>query len=154
MYYKSYYTRRPAATRGGFVSERKDRLIQTRVPEELESSLKREARRQGTSVSQLVRDILEDALELVDNVVSDVDQIVNDSVALAREVARGARRMAGTPSDPLEGVEAWHEVVLHRDLQCTRCGAPLGKGEHAHTGVGSGSGAPRAWLCGRCFAEI
>lgn len=136
------------------MSERKDRLIQTRVPEELESSLKREALRQGTSVSQLVRDILGDALELVDNVVSDVDQIVNDSVALAREVARGARRVARGTSDPLEGVEAWHEVVLHRELQCTHCGAPLHKGERAHTGVGGSSGAPRAWLCARCLGEI
>jgi hypothetical protein len=73
---------------------RKDRLVQTRVPRDLEQTLKAEAKRQRVSVSQLVRNVLEDALELVDGVVADVDQIVSDSFTLARNVSRNAQRLA------------------------------------------------------------
>ena len=45
---------------------RKDRLIQTRVPRDLESTLKREARRRRLTVSHLIRNVLEDAFQLVD----------------------------------------------------------------------------------------
>src|SRR5215468_5978143 len=52
--------------------DRKDRLVQTRVPRGLESTLKREARRRRLTVSHLIRNILEDALQLVDDVVANV----------------------------------------------------------------------------------
>jgi hypothetical protein len=74
---------------------RKDRLIQTRVARDLESTLKREARRRRLTVSHLIRNILEDTFDLVDDVVDSVDEIVSDSVELARRVGRDARRVAG-----------------------------------------------------------
>ncbi len=73
--------------------ERKDRLIQTRVPESLESALKREATRRRLGVSQLVRNILEDTLHMVGGVVDGVDAIVQDSIALGREVGRGVAKV-------------------------------------------------------------
>lgn len=73
---------------------RKDRLIQTRVPRDLESTLKREAHRRRLTVSQLIRNILEDTFQLVDDVVANVDEIVTESVELARRVGRDARRVA------------------------------------------------------------
>lgn len=73
---------------------RKDRLIQTRVPRDLESTLKREAQRRRLTVSHLIRNILEDTFQLVDDVVANVDEIVTDSVELARRVSRDARRVA------------------------------------------------------------
>jgi hypothetical protein len=73
---------------------RKDRLIQARVPRDLESTLKREAQRRRLTVSHLIRNILEDTFQLVDDVVANVDDIVSDSVQLARRVGRDARRVA------------------------------------------------------------
>jgi len=78
---------------------RKDRLIQTRVPRDLESTLKREARRRRLTVSHLIRNILEDTFQLVDDVVANVDEIVTDSVELARRVGRDARRVADVVRD-------------------------------------------------------
>lgn len=75
-------------------SRRKDRLIQTRVPSVLESTLKEEARKQRLSVSHLIRNILEDTFHLVDNVVVEVDNIVNDSVGLANQLRRDAQKLA------------------------------------------------------------
>jgi hypothetical protein len=84
---------------------RKDRLIQTRVARDLESTLKREARRRRLTVSHLIRNILEDTFALVDNVVGGVDEIVSDSVELARRVGRDARRMAGAVREAVDDDE-------------------------------------------------
>lgn len=75
--------------------ERKDRLIQTRVPESLESALKQEATRRRLPVSQLVRHILEDTLHMVGSVVDGVDAIVQDSIELGRQVGQGVARARG-----------------------------------------------------------
>jgi hypothetical protein len=76
--------------------QRKDRLIQTRVPQNLESTLKDEARKRRLSVSHLIRNVLEDTFHLVDNVVSEVDRVVADSVGMAQTLKRDAQRLAAT----------------------------------------------------------
>ena len=140
-------------------SPRKDRLIQTRVPRDLESTLKIEARRQGVTVSQLIRNILGGAFDLVEDVVADVDQIVTDSVALAQQVSRGARRIAETArsentADPLGPVEAWNCVVLNRNVACTKCRGKIVKGDEGYAGLMGQAGPVRAWLCSRCIETI
>jgi hypothetical protein len=138
---------------------RKDRLIQTRVPRKLESTLKREARRRGVTVSQLIRNVLSSTFDLVEDVVSDVDQIVNDSVALAQQVSRGARRLAENTRgdaavDRLARVEAWNRVVVNREVTCGRCEAEIEKGGEAYAGFGEQPGPIQAWLCNRCIEAI
>jgi hypothetical protein len=76
--------------------QRKDRLIQTRVPQNLESTLKDEARKRRLSVSHLIRNVLEDTFNLVDNVVTEVDRVVADSVGVAQTLKRDAQRLAAT----------------------------------------------------------
>lgn len=82
---------------------RKDRLIQTRVDEDLEQALKREAAKRRLTVSHLIRNTLEDTFHLVEDVTNDVGQIVSGSVELAEAIGRDARRFAdivrGRPSD-------------------------------------------------------
>ena len=72
----------------------KDRLIQTRVPESLESKLKKEAGRRRLSVSHLIRNVLEDTFDLVDGVLGSVDDIVTDSREFASQVRRDAAHVA------------------------------------------------------------
>ncbi len=132
---------------------RKDRLIQARVPRDLETTLKQEARRRRLTVSHLVRSVLEDTFQLVDGVVAGVDQIVSDSVHLARAVGRGAPP-AAPPGADLSHVYAWNEVVLHRPVACSQCGAEIARGERGHAGLSDERRAPRAWLCARCVASL
>jgi hypothetical protein len=154
------------------MSERKDRLIQTRVPEKLETTLKDEARRRRTTVSQMIRNVLEDTFDLVDGVVANVDQIVTDSVELAQKVGRDARKigqlgqdvirdLAALCLDPLPDaeeklshVQAWNEVVLNQPLPCTKCGAELTRGRKAYTGLSDDPEKPRAWLCTAAVASF
>jgi hypothetical protein len=174
MYYSARMARRRTQDRTDRTERperpRKDRLIQTRVPRDLEATLKQEAERRRLTVSHLIRNILEDTFHLVDGVVHNVDQIVSDSVELARTVGRGARRLSEprapepTPGDrdaePPDGEEAlshvvgWSEVVLHRAARCSKCGAPLARGDRAFTGLSDAPGARRAWLCTDCIESL
>lgn len=141
--------------------ERKDRLIQTRVPRDLEATLKSEARRRRVTVSHLIRNALEDAFDLVDGVVADVDQLVSQSVNLARNVGENARKLA-TPGRPrpedgapdLSDVYAWNEVVLHRTTRCSGCGAELARGARGFVGLSDAPREPRAWLCPTCIESL
>ncbi|MDH5676656.1 MAG: hypothetical protein OEZ06_31350 [Myxococcales bacterium] len=74
--------------------ERKDFLIQARVPRDLQQTLRREAARRRLSVSHLIRNVLEDTFDLVENVVDQVDTLVQDSVDLADQVRRDATKIA------------------------------------------------------------
>ena len=140
------------------MTERKDRLIQTRVPETLETTLKDEARRRRTTVSQMIRTVLEDTFHLVDDVVANVDMIVSDSVDLAQRVGRTARRRAADADAPcgealpdaadrIAPVQAWNEVVLNQAVDCSKCGAELPRGRRAYLGLCDDPTQARAWLC-------
>jgi hypothetical protein len=152
---------------------RKDRLVQARVPRELEETLKEEARRRRLTVSHLVRNVLEDAFLLVDGLVHDVDRIVSDSVTLARSLGRsappqgerdgnrkgedhgdGPTAAGGRTGEDLSQVYAWNEVVLHRAARCSSCGASLARGQHAYAGLSDVPRATRSWLCETCIAGL
>lgn len=138
-------------------AERKDRLIQTRVPRELASTVKEEARRRRLTVSQLIRNVLEDSLRLVDSVVEEVDQLVSDSVELAqqaRRIGQSARRRRLPASDPLEEVRAWQPVILNRPAECSKCGTAIARGEDGYAGLSDEGGRPRAWLCRGCVETL
>jgi hypothetical protein len=155
---------------------RKDRLIQTRVPKQLETTLKEEARRRRLTVSHLIRNMLEESFQLVDGFVADVDQIVSDSAKLARNVSRSARRVveavrpedveAGQPGDvdagqavepakdDLSHVYAWNEVTLHQSVVCSVCATEIARGASGHAGLSDEPGKARAWLCSECVGAL
>lgn len=91
--------------------ERKDRLIQTRVPKTLEERLKEEAEKQRLSVSHLLRNILEDTFNLVDGVVVEVDNIVGHSTDLAVQVGEDAKRVAKAAKRGVEELKAVKESL-------------------------------------------
>jgi hypothetical protein len=84
----------------------KDRLIQARVPERLESVLKEEAQKRRLSVSHLIRNMLEDTLNLVDTVVAGAEDLVEGSATLAGQVARDASKIASTAREAVRTAAA------------------------------------------------
>jgi hypothetical protein len=140
---------------------RKDRLIQTRVPRDLESTLKREARRRRLTVSHLIRNVLEDAFQLVDDVVANVDEIVTDSVELARRVSRDARRVA----DAVREAVVEPETEVEESAADAPGGAPDAAASPAHVAPDGASPlanvyawnrvvANRPATCARCATEL
>jgi len=160
--------------------ELKDRLIQTRVPQGLESTLKEEAEKRRLSVSHLIRNVLEDAFHLVDNVVASAGRIAEDSVDLAGKVAEDAGRIAKTVRDVADEVRAkvepevdqsslrsraaahrrpvpedvlgWQALVIHRPSSCFSCGRDLERGATAHLAF-TAAPQPPLWLCPECFEK-
>ena len=123
---------------------KKERVLHTRVPAVLERELKRLAESARMPVSNLVRAILEDALEVADRASGRVEEQLRhavDRVSKERESIRERVRKL----DPLERVAAYQPVVLANPATCARCSRELASGEDARLAVMS---EPRpAHLC-------
>lgn len=118
---------------------RKDRLIQTRVDRRLHNVLQEQARKRRMSVSNLVRNLLEDAFGLTD---PDVGPVLEG----------GVESVATSPS--LEHIYAWNAVVLGKTASCSRCAAGINAGDSGLIGLSEDPSADRAWLCASCGEDL
>ena len=116
---------------------RKDRLIQTRVDRRLQKVMIEEARRRRISVSNLVRNVLEDAFGLTDPALEP---------AIDREPT--------APALDLEPYYAWTPVVLGKPSHCSRCARDLAAGDRALLGLSEDASTERAWLCVECGEDL
>ena len=112
----------------------KDRVLQARIPQQLDEELKDRAEQLGLSVSTVVRNVLLHTFDLVEGVVA-------DSAQLAR-VIQGRKVPSPTPASlepPDNGDEAavigWQEAVLNRNGICEQCNEILPMGQRAAVGV-------------------
>ena len=128
---------------------RQERWLHTRISEELEGALKREARRRRTPVSLLVRNVLEGALDLVEDIVEDSLGIAERSRRFAEQVGRTARGARSTLAD----VYGWQELILNRPAMCADCSAALAGGVSAYRGLQEQPGRP-VFLCGTCVRGL
>lgn len=134
-------------------SERKDKIVQARVPEELDDALREAAEERQISVSQLVRNLLEDTFQLVDNIVADsaslVDTVRRDAKKIAAS-AKSARHHNSAFEDTQ--IDAWQAAVSNRDSRCQVCGKAISAGSHAWLAAG-----PKlrnsVWRCAACLPE-
>lgn len=132
---------------------RQERWLHTRISANLEEALKREARRRRTPVSLLVRNVLEGALDLVEEIVEDGLDLA-DPGRLARRFVRAARGADAAPeADDLSEVYGWQEIVLNQAARCARCDAALGAGTGAHRGLSERPARP-LFLCARCLRRL
>ncbi len=133
-------------------TERKDRLIQARVDEDLDETLRNAARKKRVSVSQLVRNVLEDTFQLVDDVVAGTASLTEAVTHSAKRIAASAKGQtaAGRARANLDDVVAWQEVKIHQSVACAACGRYLLRGARSFMGLDAGGGKPRVWLCVDC----
>jgi predicted DNA-binding protein len=140
--------------------ERKDSIIQARVPEELSEQLQAEAKRKRVTVSQLIRHVLEDTFDLVDDVVAttrSLGEVVKRDARRIAESAKGQRAAAALVREPdarLDTVDAWQEVIANREVECARCGKAIIRGEHVLLGLGGDEGRDKLWLCASDAAAL
>ena len=124
-------------------NQTKDRVLQARIPEQLDEELRDRAEQLGLSVSTIVRNVLLHTFDLVEGVVTDGSQI-----------ARALTGWGAAFSDPENetAVIGWQEAVLNRNGVCEQCNVILAVGERAAIGVPTG---PRAsLLCMDCLATL
>jgi len=126
--------------------DRNERVIHTRVPERLEAELKDRAEALGVSVSNLVRNVLNNAFGLVEDIVADSARIAR-SASSWRPPGNGRAGVGGDPD-----VIGWQEMVLNKNAVCDRCNAILPRGDGAAIGIVDAG--PRPIVCLRCLEEI
>lgn len=128
---------------------RQERWLHTRISEDLEDALKREARRRRSPVSLVVRNVLESALDMV-------EEIVEDSLHIARRSRRFARtveRAAGGGRASLDDIYGWQELILNRAAACAKCVTALAAGANAYRGLRDEPG-PAVLLCTTCVRRL
>ena len=117
----------------------KERVLHTRIPESLDEAIRARAAGLGMSVSNLVRNVLANALEVV-------------------EAAAGLAPSRPAPPPVRTGeavVVGWHEAVLARNAVCARCNEILPRGSKAAIGIVDPDGAaPRPIRCLPCLEEL
>jgi hypothetical protein len=121
----------------------KDRVLQARIPEQLDEELRNRAEQLGLSVSTIVRNVLLHTFDLVEGVVTDSSQI-----------ARALTGWDAGPSDPNAEpkVIGWQEAILNRNGVCEQCNVILPAGHRAAIGVPAGSRA--TLLCLECLSVL
>lgn len=143
--------------------EKKERVLHTRVPAVLEQELKRLAKNLRVPVSNVVRAILEDAIDTVDVVGAKAEgELRSVAERLHRERGRLRTKVGSADEDaeeaelvdvpiaPLEGVVGFQPLLLARDERCTLCGRTMAAGEDAFLGVREHRG-PRVILGRECL---
>jgi hypothetical protein len=144
------------------IRERKERVLHTRISEQLAQDIRAIAEDLRVPASNLVRNVLEEAFDAVERVSGDVSSLMDDVIeeaelasqryrryrdrvrerARERAEAQGARATTGSPAepapaaDPLARVVAWQPVVLAAARRCARTGRELRPGERAYLGLG------------------
>jgi hypothetical protein len=133
--------------------DKKERVLHTRVPAVLEAELKRFAQNLRVPVSNLVRTILEDALEVADAAGDRVEERLR-TAASQLQLERERLRRKIRP-DPLGDVYAFQDVTLAQPARCAKCDVPLEAGDHAHLGLvdPNVSGTGRIFVCDACLPK-
>ena len=124
---------------------RKGKVLHTRVPEVLEQELKALAHNLRVPVSNVVRTILEDAVNTVDV----IGRRAEDEIRGVAE-RMGARPAGRRDDPPLAGVLGYQALRLAREEACSLCGKALERGSEAHLGIRD-DGGPRVLLGPECL---
>jgi hypothetical protein len=135
---------------------RKERVLHTRVPAVLEQELKRVANAWRVPVSNVVRALLEDALDTIDVVGAKAEGELREVAKLLaserhrfrRKSSEQLSKIPGTPeplsdaveaapapvpgSDPLAGAVGVTPIILVHDAACGVTGATLAAGSEAY----------------------
>ncbi len=133
----------------------KDRVLQARIPEQLDDELRDRAEQLGLSVSTIVRNVLLHTFDLVEGVVTDSSQIAR---ALTGREAVSATSEAALLAPPAvepataTSVIGWQEAILNKNGVCEECNAILPMGERAAIGVPTGPHA--VLLCLECLGGL
>jgi hypothetical protein len=110
--------------------DRKERVLHTRIPAALEEQIKRLAEGLRVPVSNLVRNMLEDAIDMT---------------------RRMGATMRPTPRDAIADVYGWQQLVLNVDSRCARCTNDLSAGDTAHVGLSTNPRDAKVFICTACL---
>ena len=133
----------------------KDRVLQARIPEELDEELRDRAEQLGLSVSTVVRNVLFNTFNLVEGVVADSADIARAITGIKESPTHSPSSMAISGSinpDAESAVLGWQEAVLNQNGVCDECNAILPKGSRA--AIGFPIQSRPVFMCLECMAAL
>ena len=170
----------PCSGRGRRRRHRKARVLHTRISEPLAEDIRKIAEELRVPVSNLVRNVLEEAFSVVETVTENVGDLIEDVVDEAerareriqrrhRRSRRGrfgggyrARRWHSEEERPVDAetvepqraeypeVLGWQPLILNAAQSCADCEEPLERGERVFAGMAA-AGLPSRFLCRDCM---
>lgn len=142
-----------AKKRRGKSRQTKDRVLQARIPRELDEELREHAEQLGLSVSTVVRNVLLNTFQLVEGVVVDSTKLARAFQGHRPRALPHAPAEADTVAEEAEAdIVGWQEAVLNLNGICDQCNSILHKGERA--GVGVPMQARPVLLCLPCLTAL
>lgn len=126
-------------------SDPKDKVLHTRIPEQLEMHLKDHAENLGLSVSSIVRNVLLNTFNLVEGVVS-------DSARIALGPKTESRQPAPEQKTAPKAIYGWQPLILNLNAVCHECNDLLPKGSAG--GLGQPVSEPPIFVCQRCLEQL
>ena len=164
--------------RGRRSRHRKERVLHTRISEPLAEDIRRMAEDLRVPVSNLVRNVLEEAFSVVEAVTDNVGDLIEDVAEEAertrdrirsrrhylRHRRRGRRRPAKFEEEPAgvapleEAVEraefpdvvGWQPLILNQPKSCADCEEPIERSERGFAGM-TAAGLSEIYLCRDCM---
>lgn len=130
--------------------EKKEKVLHTRIPESLDEEIRDHAAQLGLSVSNLVRNVLQNAVGLVDEILTDTAGVARSATG-GKAAPRPRREGAGGSAEPGR-VLGWQDAILNVNAVCDRCNAILEKGSRGAIAIVEGAG-PRPIRCLGCIEE-
>jgi hypothetical protein len=139
-------------------------VLHTRISEPLAEDIRRMAEDLRVPVSNLVRNVLEEAFAVVETVTENFGDLIEDVVDEAertrerirrrslqsrRSVRDDAPRGAGTPRAEHPEVLGWQPLVFNQPRACSDCEEPIERGERAYVGM-TAKGLSDIHLCRDC----
>ena len=148
---------------------RKERVLHTRISEPLAEDIRRMAEDLRVPVSNLVRNVLEEAFAVVETVGENVGELIEEVVdeaertreRIRRYQGRGRRRAgaaddrryesakARPPREEYPEVLGWQPLIFNRPQACSDCEEPIERGERGYIGAVA-NGLSNIRLCRDC----
>jgi len=125
---------------------KKERVIHTRVSQNLERELRESAADLGVSVSNLVRNVLLNTFGLVEGLVVDGARVAHSARG---ETAPQPPVVQKPVTEDAGSVLGWQAILLNMNALCAQCNAILPKGGEAFVGVLQGTGT-KPIRCATC----
>lgn len=142
-------------------SDRKEKVIHTRVPPVLDEELKSQAARLGISVSNLIRNVLNNTFSLVEDVILDSATIATRNTKPDPGAARSAVLGEHAPqtidvaptATPTPTILGWQKLTLNINAVCQECNAILPRGSEGAIAI-TQPPTTGAFLCLSCLSEV
>lgn len=128
----------------------KDKVLHTRIPGQLDQHLRDRADNLGLSVSSIVRNVLLNTFELVEDVVHDSANIAKSFGATGADISKSLNTTLKNSAP--NKVYGWQGMTLNLNAVCHVCNAILPKGSEA--GIGIPASEPPVIICKKCLNEL